>query len=359
MTSSATIMSSLAEELDELCRTLDNKNTSVQELQEPSMMEVPSLNAIGGTRNDFLGDDLMSHGIGRKPSQSASSASSSVLSHITPRGDYVQREELHDADRSNFTKSNQRFRKHENREPTGETKKPTQKEASFLKVPASEKHFISSMAEDFISPTTLPPRREVDNNNNNKNNLGKSFDGKSCEQSPMEPPGIQSPEFRFYSPPPNNTTRRNNGTPMETSFSKKLPSPTRPLEWQPILEDIKAVMEQKDKQIHDLEEENAYLRSELERLQEQQNVSTLKPSASQGEENNLHNNKKGPPATQTKSSCAAFSPGTQFVAELASLMEIKKEHQAPLSFIIDRHWDQFSKYNKPHDAKRYANLKHY
>ena len=35
-----------------------------------------------------------------------------------------------------------------------------------------------------------------------------------------------------------------------------------------------------------------------------------------------------------------FTPGTRFVAELSKLMKMGNEHHVPLSFIIDRHWDQ-------------------
>ena len=37
---------------------------------------------------------------------------------------------------------------------------------------------------------------------------------------------------------------------------------------------------------------------------------------------------------------SAFSPGTCFVGELARLMQMEKGHHAPLSMIIDKHWDQ-------------------
>jgi hypothetical protein len=35
-----------------------------------------------------------------------------------------------------------------------------------------------------------------------------------------------------------------------------------------------------------------------------------------------------------------FTPGTRFVAELSKLMRMGKDHHAPLSFILDKHWDQ-------------------
>ena len=35
-----------------------------------------------------------------------------------------------------------------------------------------------------------------------------------------------------------------------------------------------------------------------------------------------------------------FSPGTKFVAELARLMKMEEGHHAPLSVILDKHWDQ-------------------
>ena len=37
---------------------------------------------------------------------------------------------------------------------------------------------------------------------------------------------------------------------------------------------------------------------------------------------------------------SAFSPGTCFVGELSRLMKMEKGHHAPLSVIIDKHWDQ-------------------
>ena len=36
----------------------------------------------------------------------------------------------------------------------------------------------------------------------------------------------------------------------------------------------------------------------------------------------------------------AFSPGTKFVAELARLLKMEEGHHAPLSVILDKHWDQ-------------------
>jgi hypothetical protein len=35
-----------------------------------------------------------------------------------------------------------------------------------------------------------------------------------------------------------------------------------------------------------------------------------------------------------------FTPGTRFVAELSKLMSMGKGHHVPLSFILDKHWDQ-------------------
>jgi hypothetical protein len=35
-----------------------------------------------------------------------------------------------------------------------------------------------------------------------------------------------------------------------------------------------------------------------------------------------------------------FSPGTKFVAELARLLKMEEGHHAPLSLILDKHWDQ-------------------
>lgn len=35
-----------------------------------------------------------------------------------------------------------------------------------------------------------------------------------------------------------------------------------------------------------------------------------------------------------------FSEGTKFVSQLAGLMDIEKGHAAPLSYILDRHWDR-------------------
>lgn len=38
----------------------------------------------------------------------------------------------------------------------------------------------------------------------------------------------------------------------------------------------------------------------------------------------------------------AFTPGTKFVADLARLMKMEKGHHAPLSVILDKHWDQLA-----------------
>jgi hypothetical protein len=35
-----------------------------------------------------------------------------------------------------------------------------------------------------------------------------------------------------------------------------------------------------------------------------------------------------------------FTPGTRLVAELAMLTKMEKGHHAPLSLILDKHWDQ-------------------
>jgi hypothetical protein len=37
---------------------------------------------------------------------------------------------------------------------------------------------------------------------------------------------------------------------------------------------------------------------------------------------------------------AGFTPGTRFVAKLAALMKMETGHHAPLSVILDRHWDE-------------------
>ena len=40
----------------------------------------------------------------------------------------------------------------------------------------------------------------------------------------------------------------------------------------------------------------------------------------------------------------AFTPGTRLVAKLATLMKMEYGHHAPLSVILDRHWDQLKPY---------------
>lgn len=52
----------------------------------------------------------------------------------------------------------------------------------------------------------------------------------------------------------------------------------------------------------------------------------------------IHNN-MGSVATTTAGE-SLFSPGTCFVGELARLMKMEQGHHAPLSVILDRHWDQ-------------------
>jgi hypothetical protein len=46
-----------------------------------------------------------------------------------------------------------------------------------------------------------------------------------------------------------------------------------------------------------------------------------------------------------------FTPGTRFVSQLAYLMKMEQGHHAPLSVILDRHWDHL-KYNFQDEANR-------
>jgi hypothetical protein len=52
----------------------------------------------------------------------------------------------------------------------------------------------------------------------------------------------------------------------------------------------------------------------------------------------IHNNNMSVATTTVGES--VFSPGTCFVGELARLMKMEQGHHAPLSVILDRHWDQ-------------------
>lgn len=48
-----------------------------------------------------------------------------------------------------------------------------------------------------------------------------------------------------------------------------------------------------------------------------------------------------------------FTPGTRFVAQLATLMKLEQAHCVPLSVIIDKHWDKLKHHMDPDEQGRY------
>ena len=48
-----------------------------------------------------------------------------------------------------------------------------------------------------------------------------------------------------------------------------------------------------------------------------------------------------------------FTPGTRFVSQLATLMKLEKSHYAPLSVIMDKHWDSLKHHFQQDERERY------
>jgi hypothetical protein len=133
---------------------------------------------------------------------------------------------------------------------------------------------------------------------------------------------------------------------------------------------MRQTLEEKDERIQSLEEENALLRSQLQRLtvakrQRQPTPGTAEtprhrqtpPSTASGKQQRAEPRKRQgrEKATQhynggdQEADRRVFSPGTKFVAELAQVMDIEVGHYAPLSFILDQHWDKLAPYYKEDD----------
>jgi hypothetical protein len=47
-----------------------------------------------------------------------------------------------------------------------------------------------------------------------------------------------------------------------------------------------------------------------------------------------------------------FSPGTKFVAELSNVMKLEEGIHAPLSVIMDKHWDRIDQIRNGHGWDR-------
>ena len=248
--------------------------------------------------------------------------------------------------------------------------KPTTTSAtrSAAKASLGDSDFASPFAQQSHGQhASYPQPKELYANDRAGNGLHAGID----ESPPQEPPDIVSPPFRMFSPSLNRSSR------SATSSAKKgprgVPLQTPPSEWEPMLEDMKSVLKQKDEQILSLVDENDYLRAQLQRLQQRLDASVLleqqqqppPPQPTRTPPTSMRSPKyesyeqqqRGPPASARRSTAAAsasphttntrnrrvFSPGTQFVAELATMMEIEVGHHAPLSFLVDKHWDKFAK----------------
>lgn len=162
------------------------------------------------------------------------------------------------------------------------------------------------------------------------------------EESTMEP----SPPFQFYSPPLTSqksfddvrlesTGIRGSRLFQDNGDSHGRSPQASTLKWGPAIENVKGIVQAKDEKILSLEDENSFLRSML--LQRQRRPTVPKEELGFTRRSQL---------SQDNPRAPDFTNGTQFVAELALMMDIEVGNHAPLSFIIDRHWDRLKRINQ-------------
>jgi chromosome segregation ATPase len=147
-------------------------------------------------------------------------------------------------------------------------------------------------------------------------------------------------------------------------------------DWELTLDRMKETLSQQERRIHDLERENKDLRRMLDEVgrrqplspqerQQQQSYSLRSRRSSYQQPEDLAS--RGMTFRSTQLSTPPrdneyqddfdtlnqrrrvdvlfeneqdFTPGTRFVAELARLMKMENGHHAPLSVILDKHWDR-------------------
>ena len=119
--------------------------------------------------------------------------------------------------------------------------------------------------------------------------------------------------------------------------------------WKDALEQMRHTLSEQDERIRQLERDNARLREELGKSSQQHDPQepprvrrSYEPQSSSHRTAGAWFTSPPPPSSSStrNNDNTVFSPGTQFVAELATLMKLEPGHSAPLSVLLDKHWDQ-------------------
>jgi hypothetical protein len=217
--------------------------------------------------------------------------------------------------------------------------------------------------------------------------------------TPSEPPPapVETPGYEF--PTPNRRrTRRTTAPRVDDTYTSTRQEPSPSVRVNPVdedadeLEDLYRTLREQEDRIRDLEIENEVLRTKLtmqppviqrihrtstfnadstptrfdptvELRRDRPDISTIReePDGRRNPSADSLGQIPSPYRTQTSylttpsrprdrpprhiqtvhhDTMDGFTPGTLFVAELATLMKIENAHYAPLSVIIDKHWDQ-------------------
>jgi hypothetical protein len=254
-----------------------------------------------------------------------------------------------------------------------------------LKDPPPSTAKVSPMRNYGLDST--PARRS---NNSNINSNGNSNGRFSSYSTPTEPPPVpvETPAFNlFATATPNRRGReeRDRVLPVrEKETQRRKRDYVGPgTDWEDALEKMRWTMAEQERRILQLEHENEALRQKVKSNQKPLR-SPFREEPQPSSERPYNYNQGGPPPTPTSQlrpsyreephgrfptsasrptsflsstrghirspprrihtnetgSEEAFSPGTSFVAELARLLKMEKGHHAPLSVILDKHWER-------------------
>jgi hypothetical protein len=248
-----------------------------------------------------------------------------------------------------------------------------------LKDPPPSTAKVSPMRNDGLDST--PARRS---NNSNSNGRLSSY------STPTEPPPVpvETPAFNlFATATPNRRAReeRDRVLPVrEKETQRRERDYVGPgTDWEDALEKMRWTMAEQERRILQLEHENIALRQKVKSNQKPLRSPFREEPQPPSSERPYNYNQGGPPPTPTSqlrpsyreephgrfpiSSAStsflsstrghirspprrihtnetgsedAFSPGTSFVVELARLLKMEKGHHAPLSVILDKHWER-------------------
>jgi hypothetical protein len=222
---------------------------------------------------------------------------------------------------------------------------------------------LPSRATPLRFSTPSAPQRGSSSIHRSRASHGLAGGGRSSQAYTSSPDPVETP-----APPTNNTfshTRSSSGR------------PTIDGNWESSLDRMKEMLTQRDRRIQELERENKDLRQMLEESAgRRQPPSPSNIYASYGTRRNASNNQqpddlgsRGMTFRSTQLSTPPresdylediidgydvagrrvdvileddqeFTPGTKFVAELARLMRMENGHHAPLSVMLDKHWDR-------------------